>query len=206
MNRFSIRLANAVVQIKENYPHKKVNLVGFSLGGNFCIRLACSLAPGIIERVAVISPLIDPAKTTDDLEQGWRLYHYYFARKWRKSLKKKLAIFPDHQCHELLSERGPLSIMNLLFVAQHTTFETREEYYLAYTISNELLTNASCRVDILVSKDDPIVKTKWLERLEYHKNIKIKAVASGGHCGFIKDYRFNCFADEWLADKLAETY
>tara|TARA_B100000767_G_scaffold86434_1_gene83064 strand:- start:2770 stop:3762 length:993 start_codon:yes stop_codon:yes gene_type:complete len=196
-------VANAIIKIKESYPHQRVNLVGFSLGGNFCIRLACHLAAGIIERVAVISPLIDPAKTTDDLERGWRLYHYYFIRKWRKSLKKKLSIFPDHQCHILLSERGPLSEMNMFFVAQHTPFESREDYYLAYTIDNELLKNTSCCVDILVSKDDPIVKTQWLERLECPKNIMIKTVASGGHCGFIKDYRFNCFADEWLTDKLA---
>ena len=195
-------VANAIRQIKSCYPHRKVNLVGFSLGGNFCIRLACHLEQGIIERAAVISPLIDPARTIDDLERGWRLYHFYFIRKWRRSLKKKLAIFPGHSCQALLLQRGSLSTMNTLFVAEHTPFETREDYYLSYTIKFDQLKNLSCPVDVLVADDDPIVKTQWLDRLELPTHVKIKKVAYGGHCGFIKDHRFNCFADEWLADKL----
>ena len=196
-------VANAIKQIKASYPHRKVNLVGFSLGGNFCMRLACHLAPETIERVAVISPLIDPARTTDDLEQGLWLYHFYFIRKWQKSLKKKLAVFPDHSCQTLLSQRGSLSSMNTLFVAEHTPFDSREEYYSSYKIENDQLNNLSCPVDVLVAEDDPIVKTQWLDQLELPSLVKIKKTSNGGHCGFIKDYRFNCFTDEWLADKLA---
>ena len=196
-------VANAIRQISSSYPHGKVNLVGFSLGGNFCMRLACHLAPETIERVAVISPLIDPARTTEDLEQGLWLYHFYFIRKWRKSLKKKLAIFPGHSCQTLLSKRGSLSAMNTLFVAEHTPFESREEYYSSYKIESDQLKNLSCPVDVLVAEDDPIVKTQWLDQLEFSSRVNIKKTAHGGHCGFIKDCRFNCFADQWLVDKLA---
>ena len=196
-------VANAIRQISLSYPHDKVNLVGFSLGGNFCIRLACCLELVTIERVAVISPLIDPARTTEDLEQGLWLYHFYFIRKWRKSLQKKLAIFPDHSCQTLLSKRGSLSSMNTLFVTEHTPFESREEYYSNYKIQTDHLQNLSCPVDVLVAEDDPIVKTKWLDQLEFSSRFNIKKMAHGGHCGFIKDCFFNSFADQWLVDKLA---
>ena len=72
-------------------------LAGFSMGGNFALRIARKCAESPIENlshIVSVSPVLDPEKSTyaiDDVP----LLRRYFRKKWLRSLQKKQACFPD---------------------------------------------------------------------------------------------------------------
>ncbi len=74
-----------------------VYLVGFSLGGNFAIRIAAKYAGHDtckLRRVVSISPVLDPDKATDMIDSN-PLILSYFLKKWRRSLILKQSLYPD---------------------------------------------------------------------------------------------------------------
>jgi predicted alpha/beta-fold hydrolase len=61
----------AVADIAGRFAPKKVSLVGFSLGGNFMLRVAASADPRLqsLHAVVAVSPVLDPANTLTALER-----------------------------------------------------------------------------------------------------------------------------------------
>ncbi len=82
----------AVRRITGLHPHEHTFLGGFSLGGNFALRVALAApAAGIaLERVVAVCPVLDPARTMEALERS-PVYHEYFRRKWRKAAAAEAA-------------------------------------------------------------------------------------------------------------------
>ena len=68
-----------------------MNLAGFSLGGNFFLRVAARARDaGIeLERVVAVCPVLDPEHTLVRLESGWALY--------RQVLRLEVAAFADEE-------------------------------------------------------------------------------------------------------------
>ena len=75
-----------------------MRVAGYSLGGNFALRLALAApAAGIpLVHAAAVCPAIDPSAVMRQLESGPVFYHWYFMKKWRSSLLLKRALFPQH--------------------------------------------------------------------------------------------------------------
>src|SRR5579872_809191 len=88
-------VVGAVRDVQRLFPESALHLAGFSLGGNFMLRVAAQADSGLdIARVVAISPVLEPAATLDALERGLAAYHRYFVRKWTASLSKKQAAWP----------------------------------------------------------------------------------------------------------------
>lgn len=191
---------DAVQIITEKYPHRQVCLAGFSLGGNFAIRIASQAAALNLplKQVAAVCPLISPRHTTDDIEGGLWIYHYYFMRRWKQSLAKKLHLFDDYDYGDVLAASTRLSQLNQYFVPNHTPFSQPDEYLDAYSIVQDTLDAIQVPMHLLVAGDDPIVQTRLFKRLSLPADFNVQITSQGGHCGFIKDWTFNSFADDWL--------
>ncbi len=102
-------VVGAVQALAMKFTGLPMALAGFSLGGNFMLRVAAHAeAPHLpLERVIAISPVLDPAETLTTLERGTPLYHGYFVRKWSRSLAKKQQAWPGHyDFEELLRMRN----------------------------------------------------------------------------------------------------
>jgi len=91
-------VVGAVARAQALYPDHRLLLAGFSLGGNFCLRVgAKAREAGIrIARIVAVCPVLDPATTLEALERGPAIYRRYFLFKWRRSLQLKQATWPDH--------------------------------------------------------------------------------------------------------------
>jgi predicted alpha/beta-fold hydrolase len=89
-------VVGAVRRLQEMEPDRGMNLVGFSLGGNFFLRVGARAAQaGLrLEQVVAICPVLDPGHTLVRLERGWALYRNYFVWKWKRSLRTKQAAWP----------------------------------------------------------------------------------------------------------------
>jgi len=181
-------VVGAVQALAQKFPGKPLVLAGFSLGGNFMLRVAAH-ADGRqlpIERVIAISPVLDPAATLDTLEQGLAVYHSYFVRKWSRSLVKKQLAWPDHYNFEELLRVRNLREMTRQLVLSHTEFPTMQDYLAGYAITGSRLTTLGARATVFTALDDPIIAAGDLVRLARVPQLDIVTTRHGGHCGFIE--------------------
>lgn len=186
----------AVRRIAALHPHGRTFLGGFSLGGNFALRVALAApAAGIaLDRVVAVCPVLDPARTMEALERS-PVYHGYFRRKWRHALLQKLLHFPDHGYGEKLRQLRSLGAMNQFFVPRYTGFADMPSYLDAYAITGERLAGLTVPSHIVTSRDDPVIPAADLARLARPPALTIELTERGGHCGFIMDWRLHSWID-----------
>jgi len=179
----------AVRTLAQQFGGLPMLLAGFSLGGNFMLRVAAHREARDlpIERVLAVSPVLDPAVTMDTLEHGPRIYHSYFVRKWTRSLAKKQQCWPDHYDFEDLLRIRSLREMTRQLVLNHTEYPSMEEYLAGYAITGNRLTTLAAPATVLTSLDDPIIEAKDLARLARTPGLDIVTTAHGGHCGFLEN-------------------
>jgi len=177
---------------------------GYSLGGNFALRLALRApAAGLkLEHVAAVCPVLDPARTMDTLESGFPLYYWYFHRKWRGSLRRKRALFPQrHRFDDRTLALGMRALTRWL-VEQYTDLGTLENYFDGYAIARDRLAALQVPASLLTSADDPVIDVADFARLRLPLHATVEVAAHGGHCGFLENARCDGFAERWVADRL----
>ena len=149
----------AMEAIQSRLAPRKNYLVGFSLGGNFSLRVGADQANRDfkLDHIIAVCPVIYPPNTMESLEQGSRFYHDYFVYKWKRSLSKKIEHFPEYDFGPLLDEMKTLREMNHHFVPNYTAFADTDTYLKAYAISGDRLKNLQVPAHLITSADDPVV-------------------------------------------------
>ena len=171
-------------------------LVGFSLGGNFMLRIAASENPHLprIERVVAISPVLHPETAMLAMEHGWQLYQSYFVRKWSRSLRRKRALWPSIAVDETFFGLRNLRRMTAAMVARYTDFADISAYLDGYAITGARLSTLHAPAVILAALDDPIIPANDLARLATTPQLRIVTVPHGGHMGFMP----NPWSESWM--------
>lgn len=197
-------IVDAVRAIAARWPTRPMFAAGYSLGGNFALRLALRAhSHGLpLQRVAVVCPLLDPARTMEAMETGLPLYIRYFERKWRRSLARKRALFPA--VHGFADEVLDLRMRALTewMVLRHTDFATLDEYFDGYAVAGERLRALPIPADILMSADDPVIPLRDFEQVAGLPNVQLEVAAHGGHCGFIENAWLDGYAERWVTERL----
>jgi predicted alpha/beta-fold hydrolase len=203
----SCRLAEVVQAAKwvaETFPAPNFLAAGYSLGGNFALRLAL-VAPeaGIaLVHAAVVCPAVDPAAIMDALEAGRLPYHWYFMRKWRASLKKKRRLFPlQHGFDDAVLAQDMRGLTQWL-VQRHTDLSDIEDYFNGYSLAGGRLGSLQVPVSVLAAADDPLIPIDTLRALRLPAHSYLEIARYGGHCAFIEDVRRSSYAERWVAAKL----
>jgi uncharacterized protein len=191
---------HALKAIQELTSHAQIYLVGFSLGGNFVLRLglAAKLHSIPIRAITAVSPLINPHATTQNLENNHPFYHQYFVKSWRRSLVKKLEHFPDLGYGRNILKMNSLHAMHARFVPMFTTYKTPEEYFAAYRLTEEMLACSKIPTLIIAADDDPIISGGDLDELGQPPSITFLRTQYGGHCGFIYNWQLANWADQQI--------
>jgi uncharacterized protein len=184
-------VVGAVHSLQSFYPGRRLHLAGFSLGGNFALRVAArARAAGIdLHRVVAVCPVLDPEHTLVALESGWVLYRRYFVWKWRRSLRKKQQAWP--QVYESLADilrLDNLTDMTEQLACRYGGYASLQEYLRGYAIVGNVLEPLDdvpgLRARIIAANDDPIIPAVDLERLARPRALEITRTTCGGHCGF----------------------
>ncbi len=201
------RLREAVAALgaaNRAFPHRRHFLVGFSLGGNFALRMALHAPAADIElaKVVAVCPVVLPHLTMEDLEAGFFVYHAYFLHKWKRSLRRKLALFPDLGYGEALQTRHSLRAMNEYFVPHLTELTRPIDYFMGYAIADGVLAGLAVPSHIIAAADDPVIDVRHFDRLARPPCLSLEITPHGGHCGFIKNFRMDSWADERIAEIL----
>jgi len=198
----SCRLAEVVGAtraVAERFSEARIFLAGFSLGGNFMLRVAAdAAAPATIAAAVAVSPVLDPAVTLEALERGWSLYSKYFVRRWTRSLLRKRRAWPDLPDFEPLLRTRDLRLMTAGLVRQFTDFAGLEAYLEGYAITGQRLESLRFPAAILLAEDDPMIPAADVARLARSPRLTVLCTRYGGHCGFVERLNGPSFADKFV--------
>lgn len=198
-------VVGAVARIAALFPGEPLCLGGFSLGGNFAMRVAARAeAAGIpLARVMAVCPVLDPASTLDAMEQGPQLYQRYFMAKWRRSLAIKARLFPErYRFGDLQRFRG-LRDMTDFFVRDYSEYPDLASYLAGYAIVGEVLATITAPTLLVAAADDPVIPARDVPRLARPAALQVVVTRRGGHCGFLPSLVGASWIDGVMADWFA---
>ena len=190
-------VVGAVRAVQALLPERTLSLVGYSLGGNFALRVALHApAAGIrLRQVVAVCPVLDPAHTLAALEHGYWLYRNYFVLKWRRSLLRKHAAWPDLYDLDELTARRDLTGMTEHLVLRYTDFPDLQAYLRGYAIVGEVLAPLAVPARVISALDDPIIPARDLARLAPSRCLELTTTRQGGHCGYLESLGGETWAD-----------
>ena len=195
----------AALAVQARLPGLPLLLAGFSLGGNFALRLArAAPAAGLaLAHVAAVCPVLHGASGLRALENGLPLYHWYFMRKWRASLRRKRDLFPErHRFDAAVLDRDMRGLTAEL-VRRYTDYPDLDAYFEAYAIAGERLAGLAVPASILMAADDPVIPVADFATLHLPASARLEISPWGGHCGFLLADGRRGFAERWIASRFA---
>jgi len=199
-------VVGAVARVQALHPDASLSLAGFSLGGNFWLRVgARAAAAGIcIARIVAVCPVLEPAATLAALEGGPALYRWYFLRKWRRSLRAKQDAWPSlYDFGELLADDS-LTTMTDRMVRQYTDFPNLASYLRGYAITGSVLESLAAPTTVITSRDDPMILVRDLDTLARPASLRLVLTERGGHCGYLDALRGPSWIDRRIVAELAQ--
>lgn len=193
----------AVQQLADGY-HGPSFVVGFSLGGNFALRIArqAPLRGLELQRVVAVSPAINPHHVLEAMESSFPLYQQYFSWKWRRSLKRKQAAFPHrYDFSDWFRLRGVRQQTEWL-IRHHTRLPGLEAYLQGYSVAGEYLQGLETPTLLVTAADDPIVPVRDASALPASDALDVEILARGGHCGFLANWRLEGWMEQRVKSEL----
>lgn len=195
---------HAACDVAARFPQRPMVAAGYSLGGNFALRLALR-APEVglpLARVAAVCPVLDPHSALTGMEQGLPLYHWYFQRKWRHSLEIKRQLFPERHLYD--DQVLSLNVRELTrwMVEHETEYGTLENYLDGYSVAGDRLAGMRVPAHILMAQDDPVIPFADFARWQLPDTAQLEVARWGGHCGFIENAHGDGFGERWVTDRL----
>lgn len=193
-----------VARLAELFPQRPFCLGGFSLGGNFALRVAArAQAVGIpLDRVMAVCPVLDPASTLDAMERGPRVYERYFMMKWRRSLRIKAKLFPQRYDFGDLKRFRGLRDMTDDFVRYYSEYPDLASYLAGYAVVGDALAGITAPTLLVAAHDDPVIPARDLPRLARPAPLQVIATTRGGHCGFLP----SAFGHSWIDGLMREWF
>jgi uncharacterized protein len=199
--------AQAVGNIARLLPDRPCYLVGFSLGGNFALRIALrqsGLPIPNLRRAFSISPALDPYRSTLAIDQSLPIYRNYFLAKWKRSLRRKERCFPELYNFENILHHKTCMALTEAIMPWYTEYENYRDYFSRYTLTGDLLASLAFPVTIITSADDPVVPVADFRHLPKNRFLDLSIQPYGGHCGFLHPFPFGCWYERKISDILEQ--
>ncbi|WP_228703673.1 YheT family hydrolase [Kangiella sediminilitoris] len=196
-------VVQAVARIEQDFKPSKLLLCGFSLGGNFALRVTnrAKQAGISLTKTIAVCPALDPADILIKLETSFSLYMKYFMHKWKRSIRKKQELFPDLYDLEEDLQTDSMRDLTEKLVQYYGDYQTINDYFDGYNICGDRLAQIDTPTTILMSKDDPIIDYQGIYTLPETPYIKRYLTEHGGHCGYIKNYKLDSWIDDFIKEQ-----
>jgi uncharacterized protein len=191
----------AIGDVQQRFEPARLSVAGFSLGGNFALRVAADGPQrGLeLERAIGICPVLRPRNTVDVIDRGLFLYREYFLYAWKRSLRRKQSLFPKRYRFEHVLKQNTIAGMTELMLEHYSEFASLDHYFEAYALTGDRLASLQVPAHILMSLDDPIIPAMDLDRLAHNPLLELIRSPVGGHCGFMDGWLSESWADRQVA-------
>lgn len=181
-------------------------LVGFSLGGNFALRVAMrqreTPVPGLT-RIVAISPPPDPYKATLAIDGGPAVYRHYFLGKWKRSLRRKQELFPHRYAFDHLLKMRTVMEVTEAIMDYYPDYPSYRDYFRRYTLASRDFRHLPLPVTVIASEDDPVVPIADVHAMTENTSLDASIQRWGGHCGFLAPFPFGAWYVRRIAAMLA---
>jgi len=164
-----------------------VFLAGFSLGGNFVLRILqrCIDHPIMnLNHAVAISPVLDPEKATLKIDQTF-LIRRYFLKKWFRSLEKKQQLFPELYHFSKIFSLNTIAAVTDAMLHYYSNYGSSKDYFRQYSVVKKAIKDITVPTTIITSADDPIIPVEDFYQLETNDLTTMVIQPYGGHNGFI---------------------
>lgn len=177
------KMAEAIHRVAGSIRTRPLYVVGFSMGGNVALNLACRGLAGL-RAVCAVSPAFDFGRAISALESSF--FHRFFLGSWKASLVRKQALFPRH--HDFATVQSAASVSEVARDLLSRSGDTRsfEEYTARYSLTADRLRQLTVPAHVLASLDDPIVGRTDYSAFEGVPNLFLNVQDRGGHVGFVR--------------------
>lgn len=171
----------------QQYFDVPASIIGFSLGGNFALRINAFTTDHdlSLDKTVSICPVIDPANTLVSLENSIFIYQNYFMQRWKKSFHNKVDAHPKLYSKDIFGNFKSLRQATEVLAIKYAGFENLESYLNGYSIAGNRLSTVRAPASIVLAKDDPIIPWEDRQLLASNNNIDFHLSDHGGHCGFL---------------------
>jgi predicted alpha/beta-fold hydrolase len=196
----------AVQRIAELSDDGLVFLAGFSLGGNFALRIGLKCRDNPIPnlgRIVAVSPVLNPAKATVAVDRTWMI-RKYFLKKWRRSMQKKQELFPDLYDFRPFLHLGSIKGLTDALLEKYSEFPSTHDYFSRYTITGRALEPLPIPTAIITAADDPIIPVEDFHALTTNDQTRVIIHAHGGHCGFIENLHLSAWHEPMMAELFSQ--
>ncbi len=189
----------ATRQIAALEPDSPFFVIGFSMGGNFALRVAWRHSQDPIanlRHVIALSPSVNPAQATRAIDNR-PTYLHYFRHKWRTNLKAKQAAFPELYDFSHILRLKTCWALGEAMVDEYSDFPDVATYYNTYAFTPDKLRPINIPITIVTAADDPIIPAA-----DFKAFVGVNRLASviiqpyGGHLGFIDIFPFHYWLNE----------
>ena len=173
----------------QNGARVACGLIGYSLGGNFALRLARAI-PELT--TLAICPAIDPYATMQQIESSV-IYRNYFVIKWRKLFREKQRHFPNLYDFSPAMRLSSVASLTDYFIKYHSEYDDTKSYCAAYDLSGQAL--AGVNAHIIAAADDPIIPAHFYDHLP--DSISVDLIERGGHGAFLENWQLDSWVDRY---------
>lgn len=194
----------AVQQVSEYESELPFYLVGFSMGGNFVLRIArtCVESPiHNLSHVISISPVLNPEKSTCAID-NIPLLRGYFLKKWQRSLRNKQACFPGLYDFSAVLSLDTITEMTDLMLERYSDYESASDYFRDYAVLEDALADVNVPTTIVIAQDDPIIPVEDFYDLKTNSLTNLIIHRYGGHNGFLETISGRA----WYEQKMLEIF
>lgn len=199
-------VVHATLEIQKLVPHSDFYLIGFSLGGNFALRIGAHAHKHnlIIKKIFSICPVMDPENALNETKSMLKIYTEYYLRRWKHMLHKKQLLFPDNYESYVIKQQQSLTSMTEHLLLQYTEFDCLQNYLNGYAIIGDRLKSLTVSSEVYIAEDDPIIPARDCEKLYQSDNLKVHLTQFGGHCGYLNGLFDMNWIDEQIIKQLIE--
>ncbi|WP_223787400.1 YheT family hydrolase [Marinicella meishanensis] len=194
-------VVHAMQDIQTQFKGKQFILCGFSLGGNFALRVAARAQDAGLDfrHVYAVSPPIIPKHSMQAIHAS-KLYNKYFLRKWKRSLHIKHDLFPHIFDNDHWQAENNLERLTQMLIVAHTEYTSTDDYFNGYSITPEVIDAITHPTHVITAWDDPVIPFEDFSTIDRLPQIKLLTTAHGGHCGFILGLGMR----SWIEDHIIE--
>lgn len=198
-------VVGAVRAVQQRYQPRKLMVAGFSLGGNFALRIALRApAAGFeLDYAFAVCPPLDPGASLAQIEIAPWVYERYFIAKWVDSLRRKQALFPHLYDFSSWLKKPTLRNLTARMVEHYTDYGQLEAYFNGYSIAGDRLAALTIPATIVTAEDDPVIPIGDYHGLTIPAHTEMILAEHGGHCGFIEDWRLKSWIEDLLVARLS---
>ncbi|MFK7816527.1 MAG: YheT family hydrolase [Gammaproteobacteria bacterium] len=194
---------DATRAVQQLIPHTKLFIIGFSLGGNFALRIGAKAKEKnlVIDKIISVCPVMNAANALDETKSMLKLYTEYYLQRWKNMLKAKHAHFPENYDLDTINNQKSLINMTEHLLLNYTEFDTVKNYLEGYSITGNCLQSLSIKSDVFIAKDDPVIPFHDWKNLYASEQLNIRQTRFGGHCGYLN----GLFNTSWIDKQIIKS-